>query len=345
MTTLLTGATGFVGSAVLRALVAAGHDVRVLARPGASRANLADVPCAVVDGDLTDPASLDRAVAGCTDLFHVAADYRLWVRDATAMDRANVDGTQALLRAAARAGVRRVVYTGTVATLRPADDGAEADEFARAELHEMIGPYKRSKHRAARAVAAVVDETGLDVVTVMPTAPIGPRDAKPTPTGRMVVEAARGRMPAFVDTGLNVVHVDDVARGHLLAHARGRAGESYILGGDNLRLGAILAAIASLAGRRAPRVRLPHWSVLPVAAAAETLARCGLVREPFVTFDGLRMARHVMFFSSDKARRELGYDPRPAGPALADAVAWYRAAGYLDRRRAAAACEGVRPAV
>jgi dihydroflavonol-4-reductase len=329
MTTLLTGATGFVGSAVLRRLVAAGHDVRVLARAGADRRHLEGVPCAIVTGDFADPASLGRATRGCAALFHVAADYRLWVRDPSAMERVNVDGSVALMRAAAEAGVRRVTYTSTVATLRPGHDGTPVDETAGADLHEMIGPYKRSKHRAAYAVAEATRATGLEVVTVMPTAPIGPRDAKPTPTGRMVVEAARGRMPAFVDTGLNVAHVDDVADGHLRAHEQGRPGETYILGGENLRLGAILAAIAALVGRRAPRVNLPHWSVLPAAAVAEGLARCRLVREPFVTFDGLRMARHVMFFSSDKARRELGYAPRPAADALADAVAWYRQAGYL----------------
>jgi dihydroflavonol-4-reductase len=329
LTTLLTGATGFVGSAVLRALVAAGHEVRALARPAADRRNLAGIACDLVEGDLTDAASLARAAHGCEALFHVAADYRLWVRDPDAMERANVAGTLALLRAAAAAGVRRVVYTGTVATLRVGHDGTPSDEESRADLAEMIGPYKRSKHRAEHAVAALARDIGLEVVTVLPTAPIGPRDAKPTPTGRMVVEAASGRMPAFVDTGLNVVHVDDVAQGHLLAFAHGRPGERYILGGDDLRLRAILTQIAALSGRAGPRMRLPHWSVLPVAAVAEGMARCRLVAEPFVTFDGLRMARHVMFFSSDKARRELGYDPRPAGQALADAVAWFREAGYL----------------
>ena len=329
VTTLLTGATGFVGSAVLRELVAAGHAVRTLVRPASDRRNLAGIDCETAVGDLGDPASLARALKGCEALFHVAADYRLWVRDPAAMERANVDGTLALLGAAARAGVTRVVYTGTVATLAVARDGSLADEGSVSRRDAMIGPYKRSKHDAASRIAALVEETGLPVVTVMPTAPIGPRDIRPTPTGRMVVEAARGRMPAFVDTGLNIVHVDDVAHGHRLAYERGVPGEGYILGGENLRLGAILADIAALMGRAPPRLRLPAWSVLPVAFIAEAMARARLTGEPFVTVDGVRMARYVMFFSNDKARRELGYVARPARDALNDAIEWFRREGYF----------------
>lgn len=327
MTTLVTGATGFVGSAVLRALLADGVAVRALVRAGSDRRNLEGLDVELLEGDLRDPASLKRAVAGCAALYHVAADYRLWTVDPEAVYAANVAGSRALLLAAAEAGVDRIVYTSSVAALGHTADGSPADEDTLARESDMIGHYKRSKYLAEREVLRLVREDGLPAVVVNPSTPIGPRDVKPTPTGRIVVEALRGRVPAFVDTGLNVAHVDDVAAGHLLAFANGRIGERYVLGGEDLSLRAILAQIAALAGRRPPWVRLQHRLVLPLAHAAEALA--GVTRrEPFITVDGVRMAQRPMYFSSAKARRELGYAPRPATAALADAVAWFRAAGY-----------------
>jgi len=329
MKTLVTGASGFVGSAVLRRLVAADHDVRVLVRPTSDRRNLAGVDCEVATGDLGDRAALDRAVAGCDALFHVAADYRLWVTDAAAMYRSNVEGTRQLLLAAAEAGIRRIVYTSSVATLGLRADGTPADETTPAAAGDMIGHYKRSKFFAEIEVRRLAETAGVPVVIVKPSTPFGPRDVKPTPTGRVVVEAAAGRIPAYVDTGLNVAHVDDVAAGHLLAFERGGLGESYILGGEDMTLRALLETVAALAGRRPPRLRVPHWAVLPVAYAAEALARRGGKGEPIVTVDGVRMSRKRMYFSSDKARRDLGYAPRPGAEALRDALDWFRASGYL----------------
>ncbi|MCH8156117.1 MAG: NAD-dependent epimerase/dehydratase family protein [Proteobacteria bacterium] len=328
MTCLVTGATGFVGSAVARALLERGEAVRVLARPESDRRNIEGLAVEVVEGDLRDKASLERACHGCQALFHVAADYRLWVPEPDEIYAANVDGTRALMEAAGAAGVTRIVYTSSVATLGLNRDASPADEATAVSLADMIGHYKRSKFLAEAEVRRLVAEAGLPAVIVNPSMPVGPRDIKPTPTGRMIVEAARGRMPAFVDTGLNVVHVADVAAGHLAAFKRGHIGERYILGGENMSLRAILGEIAALAGRRPPRIRLPHGLVLPLAYAAEAWARISGA-EPFATVDGIRMARKKMFFSSDKAKARLGYTPRPAHAALADAVAWYREHGYL----------------
>jgi dihydroflavonol-4-reductase len=325
---LVTGASGFVGSAVVRALLAAGHPVRVLVRPTSDRRNLANLPVETRVGRLEDGASLAAAVAGCRALFHVAADYRLWVRDPAAMRRANVDGTRDLMAAALAAGVERVVYTSSVAALGLNADGSPADETTPVDAAAMIGPYKRSKFDAEQAVRELVATRGLPAVIVNPSTPVGPRDVKPTPTGRIIVEAASGRMPGYVDTGLNLVHVDDVAAGHLAALARGQIGERYILGGENLTLAEMLTALAELAGRRPPRLKVPRLAVYPVAAVEEALARL-TGREPFATFDGLRMARKKMFFSSAKAERELGYRFRPARAGLADALAWFRAEGYV----------------
>jgi dihydroflavonol-4-reductase len=325
---LVTGATGFVGSAVARALLTQGHRVKALARPGSDRRNLAGLEVEPVTGDLDDPASLVPALQGCTALFHVAADYRLWVRDPQAMYRTNIDGTAAILRAAAAAGVARAVYTSSVATLGHRPDGQPADESTLATAAEMIGPYKRSKYQAEDAARQAAAETGLPVVIVNPSTPIGPRDVKPTPTGRIIVEAATGRIPAFVDTGLNLVHVDDVAQGHLTAFAQGVPGERYILGGEDFSLSAILAEIAVLVGRKAPKIRLPLAPIWPVALIAETVSRF-TGREPMVTRDALRMARSTMFFSSDKARGALDYRPRPARQALVDALDWFQTNGYL----------------
>jgi dihydroflavonol-4-reductase len=326
---LVTGATGFVGAAVARALIAAGHSVRVLARPNGDRRNLAGLDAEIAEGSLEDPASLAAAVAGCRHLFHVAADYRLWVPDPAAMFRANVDGTRALMLAALAAGVERVVYTSSVATLGIVKDG-DADEATPSGIGDMIGPYKQSKFAAEQAVKELIGERGLPAVIVNPSTPVGPGDVKPTPTGRLIVEAAKGKMPGYVDTGLNIVHVDDVATGELLAAEHGAVGERYILGGENLALAEILAEVARVAGRRAPTLKIPYAMVLPIAAGAEMMARL-TGREPFTTLDGVRMSRKKMYFSSAKAMRELGYAPRPAILAIADAVAWFQSNGYLGQ--------------
>lgn len=324
---LVTGGTGFVGSSVARALLTAGASVYAFVRPGSDRRNLEGLPVEVREGRLEDAVSLERALDGCTALFHVAADYRLWVPDPPAMYRANLDGTRDLMQAALKAGIKRVVYTSSVATLGLRADGQPADETTPVALGDMIGPYKRSKFMAEEEVRRLVTEAGLPAVIVNPSTPIGPRDIKPTPTGRIIVDAASGRIPAYVDTGLNLVHVDDVAAGHLLAFERGRIGERYVLGGDDLGLAEMLAVIAELCGRRKPLVRLPRAAIYPIALAAETFARL-TGREPFVTVDALRMAKKKMFFSSAKARRELGYQTRPARQAVHDALVWFRAAGY-----------------
>ena len=321
--TLLTGATGFVGSAVARALIARGHRLRVLVRAASDRRNLAGLDCEEVIGDLADSASLARAVAGCRFLVHVAADYRIWVPDPAAMLRANVAGTEALMRAAGAAGVERIVYCSSVAALGLTGDGSAADEGTPLVPQAIVGVYTRSKYEAEQAVRRMVRTEGLQAVIVNPAAPIGPRDIKPTPTGRMIADAAAGRMPAYIETGLCVVHVDDVAEGHVQALERGRIGEGYILGGENLTLGALLGLVAEVTGRRAPKVKLPIAALWPVALACEGLARVAGI-EPLVTRDHLRMARKLMFFSSAKAIAELGFRPRPARDAVADAVAWFR---------------------
>jgi dihydroflavonol-4-reductase len=326
---LVTGATGFVGAAVARALLAERHKVRVLARPQSNRRNLAGLEVEITEGSLEDAASLARAVAGCRYLFHVAADYRLWVPDPAAMFRANVDGTRVLMLAALAAGVERVVYTSSVATLGLIAGGI-ADEATPSGLGDMIGPYKQSKFAAEAAVKELIAERGLPAVVVNPSTPIGPGDVKPTPTGRLIVEAAKGRMPGYVDTGLNIVHVDDVAFGHLLAAEHGAIGERYILGGENLTLAEILAEVAAAVGRRPPMLKIPYAAILPIAVGAELVARV-TGREPFVTLDGARMSRKKMYFSSARAMRELGYAPRPARQAIADAVAWFSAHGYLGK--------------
>jgi dihydroflavonol-4-reductase len=332
---LVTGASGFVGSAVARALLAHGHPVRVLVRRGSDRRNLVGLPVEIAEGDLTDPGSLARAAAGCRHVFHVAADYRLWVPDPAGMLRTNVAGTRALMRAALAAGVERVVYTSSVAALGLTADGTPADETTPVDEPAIVGPYKRSKYLAEQAVLELIRAARLPAVIVNPSAPVGPRDIKPTPTGRMIADAASGRMPAYLDTGLNIVHVDDVAEGHLLALERGRIGEKYILGGENLSLASLLALVAELAGRRPPRVRLSEGVLWPVALASEGLARVAGIA-PLVTRDHLRMARKKMFFSSAKAQAELGYAARPAREAVADAIAWFRAQGVVPPARASA---------
>ena len=330
MTALVTGATGFVGSAVARALIADGEAVRVLARPNGDRRNLDGLELEVVEGDLNDPSSLARAVVGCSVVFHVAADYRLWTRNPDEMIRTNVEGSRALIRVACEAGAERIIYTSSVATLGINKDGTPSDENTPSTEADMIGDYKRSKFLAEEAVHAIIREDGAPVVIVNPSAPVGPNDIKPTPTGRMIVEAAAGRMPAFVDTGLNVVHVDDVAAGHLLAWKQGVLGERYVLGGEDMALADILAAIARICNRKPPTIRIPHGAIMPVAYIAEAWTRLTGGSEPFVTVDGIRMARKKMYFSSAKAERDLGYKARPVQQAFEDSVTWFREKGYLS---------------
>jgi len=324
---LVTGATGFVGAAVARALLAAGWQVRVLARAGSERANIAALPVDVAAGDLTDPESLVRALQDCRALFHVAADYRLGARDWGALYRTNVDGTRNILGAARAAGVERIVYTSSVATIGIPTDGSPGNEATPVALAQMIGHYKRSKYLGEQ-VALEAARAGSPIVIVNPSTPIGPADIKPTPTGRIVLDAAAGRMPAYVDTGLNVVHVDDVATGHLLAFDRGRIGERYILGGEDLTLQQILVAIAALVRRPPPRIRLPYAAVLPMAYVAEAYAALS-GRSGRLTLEGLRMSRKRMYFASDKARHELGYRWRPPVAAFEDAIAWFDSRGLL----------------
>jgi dihydroflavonol-4-reductase len=325
---LITGASGFVGAAVVRQLLAAGHAVRALIRPNSARANLDLLAVEIVQGDLRDPASLNRAMAGIRFVFHVAADYRLWARHPQDIVRTNVEGTRALMEAALRVGVERIVYTSSVATLKARPDGAPSDETFPLDPASAIGAYKYSKVVAERLVETMVAERKLPAVIVNPSTPIGPRDVRPTPTGRIIVEAAAGRMPAFVDTGLNLVHVDDVAAGHLLALAEGRIGERYILGGQDVLLGDMLREIARQTGHSPPKLRLPRRLIFPIAYAAEAVAYF-TDREPFVTTTGLRLAKDRMFFTSARAERELGYRPRPYNEAIADAIAWFRAHGYV----------------
>ncbi len=325
---LVTGATGFVGAAVAAEVAAAGASVRVLARPGSDRRNLAGLPVAVAEGDLGDPASLERALAGCRFLFHVAADYRLWVQDERPMLRANVEGTRSLMELALAAGVERIVYTSSVAVLGHPADGTPADETTASTLADMVGPYKRSKFLAEAEVRRLVAERGLPAVIASPAAPVGPGDLKPTPTGRMILAAASGRAPGYVDTRPQHRPCRGCGEGPS-AGAGPRADRRALRPRRRQSQPArCLVGCGLAAGRRPPRLRLPIGGLMPVAAVAEALA--GITGgTPFVTRDELRMARHRMFFSSAKAERELGYTHRPAREAIVDAVAWYRANGFL----------------
>jgi dihydroflavonol-4-reductase len=327
---LVTGASGFVGSAVARKLVERGFSVRALVRPTSPRFHLAGLNLEFVEGDLRAPETVRPAMAGVRYLFHVAADYRLWAPDRNEILTNNLTSTQTVMEAALRAGVERIVYTSSVATLAVRTDGTSVDETHPLDEAKAIGAYKRSKVAAERLVERMIAEAKLPAVIVNPSTPIGPRDVKPTPTGRIIVEAAHGRIPAFVDTGLNLVHVDDVADGHLAALERGAVGERYILGGQNVQFAEMLAVIAKLVGRRPPRLRMPRGPIMPIALAAETVARF-TKREPFVTRDALRMSKYRMFFTTTKAERALGLTARPFTDALADAIGWFRGAGYIKR--------------
>jgi dihydroflavonol-4-reductase len=327
-TVLVTGGSGFLGSAVARTLIARGARVRALVRPTSSLANLKGLDCKPVTGDLTQRESLKEAVRDARFLFHVAADYRFWARDPGEILRANVDGTINLMREAQAAGVERIVYTSSVAALKVAGARGPVDETARLAPHEAIGAYKRSKTLAERAVEEMAMGEGLPAIIVNPTTPIGPRDIKPTPTGRILLDAARGKIPAFVDTGLNFAHVDDIAEGHLLAFERGQIGERYILGGQNVSLRELLTAVAGLVGRRPPTISLPRPPLYPLAWGSEVVARL-TGKEPLLSVDSLRMSRYHMYFTSAKAERDLGYSSRPYLEGVADALAWFRSAGYL----------------
>lgn len=328
MVTLVTGGTGFVGSSVVRLLLERGECVRALVRPNSDRRNLDGLDVELFEADLTDEASLVAASSGVSSVYHVAADYRLWVRDAQAMHRTNVAGTVNLIRAASKAGARRIVYTSSVCTLGIPKGGIPGDETTPVSFQDMMGPYKQSKYLAEEAVRKLILDEGAPVIIVNPSTPIGPRDIKPTPTGRMVLDAARGRIPAFVDTGLNLVHVDDVAAGHLLAHDRGEIGQRYVLGGENLSLREIFSVIATLCRRRPPNVQLPPLAVLPIALAMECLAAL-TGKPPLTTVDGVRLARKKMFFSHKFAEEKLGYHPRPAVQGVQDALKWFETSGLL----------------
>jgi dihydroflavonol-4-reductase len=329
---LITGATGFVGSAVARRLVLAGLPARALVRPGSPRFHLDGLDLDYVEGDIRDADSIRRAMSGIRYVFHVAADYRMWARDRREIFAVNLGGTRNVMQEALRAGVERVVYTSSVATLGWPRNGAAGDETIALSEAEGIGAYKRSKIAAERLVEAMVASDKLPAIIVNPSTPIGPRDVRPTPTGRIIVEAACGRIPGFVDTGLNLVHVDDVADGHLAALRRGALGERYILGGANVMFADMLADIARLVGRSPPRLRIPRAVAVAVAYASEATAWF-TGREPLATVDGVRMAEHHMFFTAAKAERDLGFRARPYRDALEDAIHWFREAGYLDGKR------------
>jgi dihydroflavonol-4-reductase len=323
---LVTGGTGFVGANVVRELLRAGATVRVLARPGGDRRALADLAVEIVEGHLGEPASLRRAAAGITTLFHVAADYRLWTRDPRELYRTNVDGTRAMLAAALEAGVRRIVHTSTVGALGIPKDGTLGTEDTPVSLRDMVGPYKASKFLAEQ-VAREFARAGAPLVIVNPSAPVGPWDVKPTPTGQMLVDFLRGKMYASLDTGLNIVHVRDVARGHLLAAERGRVGEKYILGHANLSLTEIFHVLAEVTGLRPPRFQIPYRVAWLAAAGMEGVARLGR-GTPAVSLTAVRMARKRMYFSPSKAVRELGLPQTAPRQALSEAVEWFRRHGY-----------------
>jgi dihydroflavonol-4-reductase len=328
MLIFVTGATGFVGSHVARVLAEQGADLRLLVRASSNPKNVEGLKADRVVGDLRDAASLERAMAGCEVVFHVAADYRLWVRDPEQMYRSNVEGTRAILQAARKNGVRRVVYTSSVATMGFSSNGHAADESSPVSLQNMIGPYKRSKFMA-EVVATEAGGDGMDVVIVNPSTPVGERDIKPTPTGRIVVDFLKKKFPAYVDTGLNLVDVDECARGHAAALEKGRSGERYILGGENLTLKQILDKLAAITGLPSPRVRVPYVIALATGVVDEMVTGHIFRREPRATIDAVRMGRKKMFVSSAKAELELGWKTVPVDAALKRAVEWFRANEYV----------------
>jgi dihydroflavonol-4-reductase len=330
MTTLVTGATGFLGSHVARQLAARGETVRILVRAASQLRAVEDLPLEKAEGDLRDAASLDRALRGVERVYHVAADYRLWARDPQDIYESNVTGTKNLLHAARRTGVRKFIYTSTVATIAVDRPGTLPNEDTQSELREMIGHYKRSKWLAEQEVFKAAKE-GFPAIIASPTTPVGPGDWKPTPTGKIVLDFLKGKMPGYVETGLNFVAVEDAAAGHLLASDRGKAGERYLLGGENLTLKQLLDALAKITGRPAPRLKIPHAVALGVAYAENAFSRL-LGREPQIPVEGVKIARHKMFVDCSKAQRELGFEAGPVEAALERAVRWYESNGYLAAR-------------
>jgi len=327
MLAFITGSTGFVGSHVARALVEQGANLRLLVRANSNTKNIDDVKAELVIGDLRDPTSLEKGIAGCEVVFHVAADYRLWVRDPDEMYRANVEGTRAILAGARKNRIRRVVYTSSVATMGFNSNGPTADENSPVTLDNMIGPYKRSKFMAEQ-VALEAARAGQDVVIVNPSTPVGERDIKPTPTGRIVVDFLKKKFPAYVDTGLNLVDVKECAIGHIAALEKGRSGERYILGGENLTLKQILDKLAAITGLPSPKIRVPYVLALAAGVVDELVTGRIRGREPRATIDAVRMGRKKMFVSSAKAGRELGWKRVPVDDALRRAAEWFRANGY-----------------
>ncbi len=328
MLAFVTGATGFVGSHVARALAAQGADLRLLIRSSSDLRNIQELRAEQVVGDLRDAVSLKKAVAGCDVVFHVAADYRLWVRDPQEMYRSNVEGTKAILEAARDSRVRRVVYTSSVATMGFQSNGHLANEESPVSLAHMIGPYKRSKFMAEE-IAITAGKSGMDVVVVNPTTPVGERDIKPTPTGRIVVDFLKRKFPAYVDTGLNLVDVAECARGHVAALEKGRSGERYILGGENLTLKQILDKLAVITGLPSPKIKVPYIVALATGVVDQVVTGHIRNREPRATIDAVRMGRKKMFVSSAKAQRELGWKIVPVDGALARAAEWFKANGYV----------------
>jgi len=327
MLAFVTGATGFVGSHVARVLAEHGADLRLLVRVGSNTQNIDGLHAERVVGDLRDPASIERAMSGCDTVFHVAADYRLWVRDPEQMYQANVEGTRTILQAARKNGVRRVVHTSSVATMGFTSNGHLADEDSPVKLESMIGPYKRSKFMS-EDLALKAGRSGMDVVVVNPTTPVGEQDIRPTPTGRIVVDFLKKKFPAYVDTGLNLVDVRECARGHLIALEKGRAGERYILGGENLTLKQILDKLAAITGLPSPTIKVPYVMALATGVVDEVVTGRILGREPRATIDAVRMGRKKMFVSSAKAERELGWKPSPVEGALRRAVEWFQTHKY-----------------
>jgi dihydroflavonol-4-reductase len=331
MKAFVTGATGFVGSHVARVLAEQGADLRLLVRSTSDPSNIAGLPAERVVGDLRDSGSLEKAISGCEVVFHVAADYRLWIRDPEQMYRSNVEGTRALLQAALKNGVRRVVYTSSVATMGFTSNGHPADENSSVALENMIGHYKRSKFMAEQVAVEFGRNAaagGMEVVVVNPTTPVGERDIKPTPTGRIVVDFLKKKFPAYVDTGLNLVDVRECARGHLAALEKGRSGERYILGGENLTLKQILDKLGAITGLPSPKVRVPYVVALATGVVDELVTGRILGKEPRATVEAVKMSRKKMFVSSGKAERELGWKLIPVDDALRRAVEWFRANGY-----------------
>ena len=331
MTTLVTGASGFLGSHVARQLVARGEDVRVLLRPSSTNRAIADLSLEYVTGDLRDPASLDRAMKGAKRVFHVAADYRLWARRKQEIYDSNFGGTKNLLEAARRSGVERLIYTSTVATIA-VDRPQHPNEFTDAKLEEMVGHYKRSKWMAEQE-ALKAAKAGLPVIVVMPTTPVGPWDWKPTPTGKIILDFLNGKMPGYVETGLNFVGVEECAAGHLLAAEKGKVGERYLLGGENLTLKGMLDMLSRITGLPTPKLKVPHGLALGVAYANTVFSRL-IGRAPGIPVEGVKIARHMMFVDCSRAQRELGFEAGPVSAALERAVRWYEANGYIAKGRA-----------